>query len=265
MPGLMGRSSTLLKAKISALLERAENPAETLDYAYEQQLEDLQNLKQAIADVVTAKKRLQSEEAELTERAAILDGEAREAMSTGREDLARAALERKQLITGEIESLDQQVSELEAEQQRLTAAEQELRTKIKAFRSQKDVIKAQYSAAEAQVRIFEAATGAGDDLADIGVAMQRALDKTETMKARAVAIEGLQASGKYEDLTALGPTQDEIDQQLEQFGLRSAVDDELAALKAELASSDRPTEAATPPQTDKAVAEAPTNDPAAEH
>ncbi len=264
MPGLIGRSSTLLKAKISALLERAENPAETLDYAYEQQLEDLQNLKQAIADVVTAKKRLQSEEAELTEHAATLDGEAREAMSTGKEDLARAALERKQLITGEIESLDQQVSELESEQQKLTSAEQKLRSKIKAFRSQKDVIKAQYSAAEAQVRISEAATGVGDDLADIGVAMQRALDKTETMKARAVAIEGLQASGKYENLTALG-LQGEIDHQLEQLGMRSAVDDELAQLKAELASSDRPTEAATPPRNDKTVPTPRTNDSAAEH
>lgn len=265
MPGLIGRSSTLLKAKISTLLERAEHPAETLDYAYEQQLEDLQDLKQAIADVVTAKKRLQSEESELTQHAAMLDGEAREAMSTGKEDLARAALERKQLITGEIESLDQQVSELEAEQQKLTSAEQKLRSKIKAFRSQKDVIKAQYSAAEAQVRISEAATGVGDDLADIGVAMQRALDKTETMKARAAAIEGIQASGEYKDMTALGPTQDEIDHQLEQLGMRTTVDDELAQLKAELAPSDRRTETATRSQNDQTVPAPPTNDSAAEH
>ncbi len=39
MPGLMGRISTLIKAKISKLLTRAENPAETLDHAYERQLE----------------------------------------------------------------------------------------------------------------------------------------------------------------------------------------------------------------------------------
>ena len=238
MPGLMGRITTLIKAKISKLLDRAENPAETLDYAYERQLEDLQNVKKGIADVVTAKKRLQLQEADLSKQVEKLDGQAREAMSAGRDDLARAALERKHLIVGEVGSLDQQVTELEAEQEKLTAAEQQLRTKIEAFRSKKEVIKAQYSAAEAQVRISEAATGVGDEMADVGLAMQRAIDKTENMKARASAVEELQAAGTFEDLTALGPGQDDIDRQLEQLGTKSAVEDEFAKLKAELGAGE---------------------------
>jgi phage shock protein A len=238
MPGLIGRISTLIKAKISKLLDRAENPAETLDYAYERQLEDLQNVKKGIADVVTAKKRLQIQESQLNLQTEKLDGQAREAMAAGREDLARAALERKQLIIGEVGSLDQQVTELESEQEKLTAAEQQLRTKIEAFRSKKEVIKAQYSAAEAQVRISEAATGVGDEMADVGLAMQRALDKTEHMKARASAVEELQAAGTFEDLTALGPPQDDIDRQLEQLGTKSAVDNEFTKLKAELGTGE---------------------------
>src|ERR1700674_3840536 len=107
MPGLMGRISTFVKAKISKLLDRAEDPAETLDYAYERQLEDLQNVKKGIADVVTAKKRLQLQESTLHQQADKLDGQARKAMSAGQEDLARAALERKQLIVGEVQSLGQ--------------------------------------------------------------------------------------------------------------------------------------------------------------
>ena len=150
VPGLSGRISTLTKAKISHMLDHAEDPAETLDYAYERQLEDLQNVKNGIADVVTAKKRLQFQEEDLRQQADKLDGQAREAMSAAREDLARAALERKQLIAQEIGSLDQQVSELESEQEKLTAAEQQLQTKLEQFRSKKEVIKAQYSAAEAR-------------------------------------------------------------------------------------------------------------------
>ena len=130
MPGLSGRVSTLTKAKISHMLDHAEDPAETLDYAYERQLEDLQNVKKGIADVVTAKKRLQLQEADLHQQADKLDAQAREAMSAGREDLARAALERKQLIGQETGSLDQQVSELESEQGKLTAAEQQLQARI---------------------------------------------------------------------------------------------------------------------------------------
>ncbi|MBV9800150.1 MAG: PspA/IM30 family protein, partial [Solirubrobacterales bacterium] len=231
-----GRFSTLTTAKISHLLDHAEDPAETLDYAYERQIEDLQSVKRGIADVVTAKKRLQLQEQELRQQIDRLDGQAREAMSAGRDDLARAALERKQLITGEAGSLDQQVTELESEQDKLTQSEQQLQVKIEQFRSKKEVIKAQYSAAEAQVHISEAATGVGDEMADVGAAMQRAIDKTDQMQARASAVEELQAAGTFEDLTALGPGQDDVDRQLEQLGAKSAVDEEFAKLKAEIGS-----------------------------
>jgi phage shock protein A len=240
MPGLGGRISKLTKAKISHMLDHAEDPAETLDYAYERQVEDLQNVKKGIADVVTAKKRLQLQEQQHNEQADKLDGQAREAISAGREDLARAALERKQMIVQETSSLDQQISELESEQDKLTAAEQQLQTKIEQFRSKKEVIKAQYSAAEAQVHISEAATGVGDEMADVGAAMQRAIDKTDNMQARASAVEELQAAGTFEDLTTLGPAQDDVDRQLDQLGAKSAVDDELAKLKGELGPSVEP-------------------------
>ena len=234
MPGLSGRMSTVVKAKVSSLLDRAEDPAETLDYSYEKQLEQLQGVKQGIVELVTAKKRLQAQESTIQEQIARLDGQARQAMAAGQEDLARAALERKHLAEGEMQSLDQQVSQLEDQQQKLTDSEQKLRVKLEAFRSKKEVIKAQYSAAEAQVHISEAATGVGEEMADVGLAMQRALDKTENMKARADAVGELEAAGTFEDLTEFGPPQDDIDHQLEQLGRTSAVDDELAKLKAEL-------------------------------
>ena len=81
MPGLSGRMSTVVKAKISHLLDRAEDPAETLDYSYEKQLEQLQNVKRGIADIVTAKKRLQLQETSIKEQTAKLDEQARQAMA----------------------------------------------------------------------------------------------------------------------------------------------------------------------------------------
>ena len=97
MPGMSGRMSTVVKAKVSKLLDRAEDPAETLDYSYEKQLEQLQSVKRGIADLVTAKKRLQMQEASVQQQIAKLDDQARQAMAAGREDLARTALERKHL------------------------------------------------------------------------------------------------------------------------------------------------------------------------
>jgi phage shock protein A len=230
----MGRLSTLIKAKISRLLDRAENPAETLDYAYEKQLEQIQTIRRGIVDLVTAKRRLQNQSATLEQKVQKLDIQARTAVRVGREDLARMALERKQLIIVETGTLSQQIAELEQQQEKMIASEAQLRAKVEAFRSRKEVIKAQYSAAEAQVRISEAASGIGGDMADVGLAMQRAIDKTEGMRARANAVEELEAAGALDDLTTIGPPQDDIDRALAQLGAGSAVDADLARLKAEM-------------------------------
>src|SRR5881275_3030937 len=241
MAGLTGRLSTVVKAKVSKLLDRAEDPAETLDYSYQRQVEQLQNVKKGIADVVTAKKRLQMQESSLQQSVVKLDTQARQALSTGNEELARTALERKNVAQTELQSLDTQVTELETQQEKLTESEKQLRAKIEAFRTKKEVIKAQYSAAEAQVRISEAATGVGEQMADVGLAMQRAVDKTENMKARADAVQELEAAGTFDDLTAIGSGDDDIDRQLKELSSSSAVDDELAKMKAELGPG------ATPP------------------
>ena len=234
MPGAAGRFSILIKAKVSKLLDNAENPGETLDYSYQRQLEALQQVKQGIADVVTAKKRLQMQEGRLQQAIDRLATQARQAMVAGDEPLARTALERKNVAQTEFQSLDQQIADLESQQNKLIDSEQKLRAKVEAFRTKKETIKAQYSAAEAQVLISEAATGVGEEMADVGLAMQRAVDKTENMKARADAVSELEAAGVFEDLTALGSGQDDIDRQLAELSSSSTVDDELAGLRAEL-------------------------------
>ncbi|MEJ7798222.1 MAG: PspA/IM30 family protein [Solirubrobacteraceae bacterium] len=236
MAGMSGRMSTVIKSKVSKLLDRAEDPGETLDYSYQKQLESLQNVKKGIADVVTAKKRLGMQASKLEQSVVKLDTQARQALAGGNEELARTALERKQLAQTELQSLDQQVTELQSQQDKLIESEKRLRTKIESFRTKKEVIKAQYSAAEAQVRISEAATGVGEEMADVGLAMQRATDKTEDMKARASAVEELEAAGTFEDLTQLGSGQDDIDRQLAELGSGGQVDDELSRMKAELGS-----------------------------
>src|SRR6266516_3860098 len=115
--GLLGRAGEIIRAKFSALLNRAENPQETLDYSYEKQLESLQNVKRGVADVVTAKKRLQ---------------------------LQTQALEQKSGLQQQLQDLDTQVTQLQDQQEKLVANEKQLEARIEQFRSQKEVIKAQY-------------------------------------------------------------------------------------------------------------------------
>jgi phage shock protein A len=242
MPGLMGRLSLIFRAKFSKALDRAENPNETLDYSYEEQLRQLQNVKRGIADVTTAKKRLEMQYTTMQQQASKLDGQARQALEAGREDLAREALTRKAAAESQLAGIMQQGQQLEAQQQKLIDGERTLQSKVEAFRTQKEVIKAQYSAAEAQVRIGEAASGIGEQMADVGLAIQRAKDKTEQLQARASAIDELTASGALEDYTATG---DDIDRQLTQISQSGQVDDELAKLKAEIGEGGTPKELST--------------------
>jgi phage shock protein A len=236
MAGLTSRASLIVKAKFSKLLNRAENPTETLDYSYEQMQEQLQNVKRGVADVVTAKKRLELQTQKLEQNVVKLETQARQAVAANREDLARQALERKAATQQQLQGLDAQVQQLADQQQKLIESQGVLETRVESFRSQKEVLKAQYSAAEAQVRIGEAATGIGEHMSDTGLAIQRAKDKTEELQARASAIDELTASGALEDFTAGDQTQ--LDRELAQISSSTQVDDELAKLKAEVGAGD---------------------------
>src|SRR5881227_2535791 len=244
--GLLSRAGAIVKAKFSALLNRAENPQETLDYSYERQLQSLQNVKRGVADVVTAKKRLQLQTQQMEQNVVKLDTQARQAVAAGREDLARQALERKSGIQQQLQDLDTQVKQLEDQQEKLVANEKQLEARIEQFRSQKEVIKAQYSAAEAQVRIGEAATGIGRDMENTGLAIQRAKDKTDQMQARAAAMDELVQTGGLDDLTS---DQTQLDRELAQLSSQTQVDQELEKLKAEVGSGDpqKEIEPSTPP------------------
>jgi phage shock protein A len=231
MAGLLSRTSTVIKSWYSKLLGKAEDPSVTLDYSYEQQREQLQRVKKGIAEVVTAKKRLELQTQKLETELPKLDQQARQALGAGREDLARQALERKAFAQQQLQGLDQQISGLEEQQEKLVVGEKRLAAKVEAFRTQKETIKAQYSAAEAQVRIGEAATGIGEQMADTGLAIQRAKDKTEQMQARASAIDELTTSGALEDFTS---DQTQLDRELGAIASQGQVDRELEQMKAEL-------------------------------
>jgi phage shock protein A len=238
MASIWSRIKMIFGAKVSGALDRAENPSETLDYSYEQQLTLLQNVKRGIADVVTAKKRLQMQQTQLEQSVVKLETQARQALSGGREDLARQALERKSAVQTQLQDLDGQVQQLEDQQEKLVENEKELSARIESFRSQKEVMKAQYSAAEAQVRINEAATGIGGKMADAGAAIERARTKTQEMQARASAMDELMASGTLEDFTS---DKTQLDRELQQMTSQSQVDSELAKMKQELGTGgDKP-------------------------
>ena len=236
--GVMSRMSTVVKSKMNRLLDRAEDPRETLDYAYDKQREMLQNVKRGIVEMVTTKRRLQIQAEKVKANIANVDNQARQAMAAGREDLARMALQRKQAAIIELEGLDQQVDQLELEQEKLTKAEQRLTAKVEAFRSRKEIVKAQYNAAQAQVRIGSALSGISEEMGDVQLAVERAENKTENLRAKAGAIDELADSGVLDNQLSVGGGGDIISRELAQLSAEQNVESELAAIRASLPAGD---------------------------
>lgn len=229
--GILSRFTTFIKAKFSAMMDRAEDPNETLDYSYQKQLEQLQNLRRSIADVVTSEKRLELQQSQINSQMEKLDGQARTAVQQGRDDLARMALERKQALQTQLGAFDQQIAQLKGQQERFVEMERRLSTRVEQFRTQKEMVKATYNAAQAQVKIQESVTGISEEMSDVNLAVTRAQDKVLAMQARANAMDQLVDQGTLPELGA--PGQDDIDRQLAQLSTKSAVDDQLAQLKAQ--------------------------------
>jgi phage shock protein A len=236
----MNRISTVVKQKVSTLLDRYEDPKEALDYSYTKQTEMLNKLRRDIAEVITAKKRLEMQKAKLWDNIRTLDEQSRRAIDADREDLARLALERKNANMLRLRTLDKQITDMQAEQEKLQDTERRLSSKVEEFNSKKEVIKAQYSAAEAQVRIKESVTGISEEMADVGIAMNKAEEKTEKMKAKSQALDEMIDSGVLTDYTSTtneyGGT---IERELEDVVSRESVDQELAKLKAERSKKKR--------------------------
>lgn len=235
--GMWNRLTTIFRAKANKALDAAEDPRETLDYSYERQLDLLRDVKRGIVEVTAAKRRLQMQAATQRKDLDKLDVQAKQALSLGREDLARAALERKQLAASQLASFDPQIEQLENEQRRLSEAESRLSAKIEAFRTRKEMIKAQYTAAKAQVRIGEAVTGLSEEMADVGYSIQRAEDKTAQLQSRGDAIGELIDQGVLTDALESGTP---LDRELEKVAAQAQIEQELQRLRGEMVTSAAP-------------------------
>ncbi len=243
--GILKRISMIFRAKTNQVLDKVEDPRQTLDYSYQKQLELLTKVRRGVADVATSRKRIELQIAQLNEQSDKLNNQAQRALGASREDLAREALTRKSGLTQQISSMQAQHAALQGEEEKLTLAAQRLQAKVEAFRTRKETLKATYTAAEAQTKIGEAFSGLSEEMGDVGMAVQRAEDKIATMSARSGAIDELLASGALDDPTGLA--QDDITLELDRLASTSEVEDELSRLKQQITTgAERPAIEADP-------------------
>ncbi len=229
--GVGKRLANLFQAKSNAALNKLEDPRQTLDLSYEQQLENLTKVRRAVADVATARKRVEIQAEQLKAQGDKLAEQAKAALTQNNEPLAREALSRREAIGAQLKDLDAQHATIVEQEDKLTETAQRLQTEVEAFRTKKETIKATYTAAEASAHVSEAVSGISASMGDAGAALQRAQDKVAEMQARSGALDELLSSGALTDLTS---NRDDIQAQLDKASATSTVDEQLAALKAQL-------------------------------
>ncbi|NLE98549.1 MAG: PspA/IM30 family protein [Propionibacterium sp.] len=267
MAGIFERIALVFRSKANKALDKYEDPRETLDYSYQKQLELLQNVRRGVADVATSRKRVELQANKLNQEVERLQSAAQRALESNREDLAREALTRKSGLQQQLSDLQQQHAQLQGEEEKLVRASSRLQAKVDAFRTRKETIKATYSAAEAQTRINEAFTGISEEMGDVGLAIQRAEDKTLELQARASAVDELMLSGALEDATGVS----DVTRELDALAADATVEDELSRMKAQLtggpatrAQIDAPSEQAAQSPASPAGAQQPAAQPTQE-
>ena len=221
--GIFSRIATFFGIRINAALDKAENPGQVMDYSYSQQLEQLQQLRRSIADVVTNEKRLELQQGQIVDKVNTLTHQARQAVEAKRDDLAVLALQRKETLLPQLNGYEQQLAQLRAQEEKLISMERNVSARVEAFRTQKEMVKAQYNAAQAQVKINETLTGISDEMGEMNQAMQRAQDKVLTMQARANAMETLIEQGTLGEQGLLTSGGDALDRELQQLSAQQNV------------------------------------------
>ena len=236
---LFQRAHDIVAAKANKALDSAENPNEMLDLSYEQMLDQITKVRQALVTITASRKRIELQELQLQHSVDHLQDQAKAALAQGREDLAREALSRKAAAQAQIDGMEAQHQQLTEEEQKMEQTLQALQQRVNTFRTQKEVLKAQYSAASAESSVNESVAGISSTLGDSGAALQRAQDKIAVMQARAGALDELLQSGVLEDV---GGDTDDIQKELDEAGTAADVDHELAALKAQIGPGSTPPE-----------------------
>lgn len=229
--GIFSRISTLFKIRANAALDKAEDPGQVMDYSYSKQVEQLQQLRRAIADVVTAEKRLELQQSQVIAKANQRDQQARQALVGNREDLARMALQEKEAALLQVNSYERQIAQLREQEEKLLVMQRTVTARIEAFRTQKEMVKAQYNAAQAQARINETLSGISDEMGEMHLAMQRAQDKVLTMQARAQASEVFIEEA---DVLALPGEGNALDRELQKMTAEQNIDAQIRALKQQM-------------------------------
>ena len=224
--GIITRFKDIMAANVNALLDKAEDPEKMIDQYLRNLESDFAKVKAETASIMAEVKSAKRKLDECDEEIAKMGDYAKKAVAAGNDDDARRFLTKKSELTQKREVLakDYELAQVNADKMR--QMHDKLESDISVMKSKRDMLKAKVKVAETQRKINE--MGAGIESAGNNVAaFERMEEKVNKMLDEADAISELNKSASGNDIGNLASKYDAA-------GAGSSVDDELAALKAEM-------------------------------
>lgn len=172
-----------------------EDLKDKLDETYRTQATLLQQVRRAVADVATSRKRVELQLAALNQQVSQLDDQARQAVGQGNDDEARTILARKVSLEKAATELAERHSDLKAEEAKLQDSAMKMEQDVEDFRARKDTLAARHTAASAQAGMNSASEGITSSASDVGQAMEAAERRTRELEAAADAVDELVREG----------------------------------------------------------------------
>ena len=225
MAGILDRFTTIIKANINDLLDKAEDPSKMIDQYMRELTESLAEVKEATAGVMaeeTRTKRTLDKNKEEIDRYEQL---ASKALSAGNEDDARAFLKKKQELQGKDAGLQTAYAAALENANKMRQMHDKLVADIEELQARREVIKAKAAVAKTQSKVNEMTSGSSKAEGAMD-AFDRMEAKADEMLDRANAMESLNEAPKNEV--------EELEKKYEAMGIDASVEDDLARLKAEM-------------------------------
>lgn len=224
--GILTRFKDIMASNINALLDKCEDPEKMIDQYMRNLQSDLGKVKAETASVMAEETRAKRELDECTEQINKMQAYAEKALKAGNEADARSFMEKKQQLGATQKSLQQAYDMAAANASKMRQMHDKLVKDIDSLEARRDAIKATVKAAKAQERINN--VGASVKGADSSMeAFSRMEAKANKMLDEANAMAELNSSAENADIDNLAAKYDETPAD-------TAVDDELAALKAKM-------------------------------
>ena len=225
MSGILDRFTSIIKANINDLLDRAEDPEKMVDQYLRELTESLAEVREATAGVMAEEARCKRVVDENQAEIDRYDGLARKALEAGSEADARTVLAKKQQLEAHNEGLMIAYNAAKDNAEKMRQMHDKLVSDIETLQGRRQSIKAKVAVAKTQDKVNDL-TSAGDSAADAIGAFNRMEAKADEMLDRSNAMAEL--SAKPADPAA------ELEKKYEEAGSTAAVDDELARMKAEM-------------------------------